>query len=82
MASVDCIYKIILDFGRNLHLRSLYILGEELDVLGCLNAFELITDFVLPVCYQVIQCFDVLLRQGQNNLSLEWDGIAHVAALP
>ena len=82
MASVDCIYQVILNLGRNLCGWSLYVLCEELDSINTLNAFEFIAELVLPVGYHIVQSLNILLWQGKNHLCLEWDGVAHVAAVP
>ena len=82
MTSKDGIYQVVLNLLRNLLGRSLYVLCEELDVLCYLDTLELVDEFILPVGYHVVQSLYVLLRQGQYYLCLEWDGVAHVAALP
>ena len=82
MPGIDGIYQVVLNLCRNLCSWSLYVLGEEFNVLDVFDAVELIADLVLPVGYHVVQCLYVFLWQGEYYLCLEWDGIAHVAALP
>ena len=82
MTSIDSVNEVVLYLLRNLHLRSFYVLSKEFYLLYILDALELVLQFILPVGNHVVQSLYVLLRQGKHHLSLEWDGVAHVAALP
>ena len=59
-----------------------YKIIEEFYLLDVLDALEFILELFLPVCYQVLECLYVLLWQGEYNLCLEWDGIAHITSVP
>ena len=81
MAGVDSVDNVVLNLLRQLRLRRLHILYENLNTLR-LNEFELVVERSLPVSHHLLEGSDVLLRQGQHGFSLEGDGVTHVAAMP
>ena len=80
MASVDCVDEVVLDLRGQQLGGLLHRLHEELDVL--LDALELILDEQALILYQFLQRLHLVGSEGEHDLCLERDGVAHVATMP
>ena len=80
VAAVDGIHEVVLNLHGHLHLRCLHVFHDHLD--AAFNVLILVGEGLQIVLCQLLQGGHVLLRQRQHHLSLEGDGVPHVAAMP
>ena len=80
MASVDSVDDVVLNFLGHLVRGCLYSCSEEL--YAALDASIFVFESLFPFGNKLLQSLHVLLGQREHGLTLERNGVAHVAAVP
>ena len=80
MASVESAQDGSLVVEGHLHLGTVYFLDGKVNVV--LDELELALKFSLQGLDEFLHALEVVLRDGHHCFGLEWNGVAHVAAMP
>ena len=81
MTGEDGIDEVVLNLNRHFFGRRWHLLDDDLDALW-LYKLELVIEGFAPISSHLLDCSNILLGQRQHGLSLEGNGVTHIATPP